>query len=115
MADIDLCIIGGGAAAFAPATRAQELGRRTLIINTGLPIGGTCVNVGCVRSKHLLGVAHHYNQPQQVPFKAGQSGHSSRREQDRADPGRNTLHTKFRILNWRRYLVQKPVLEWKSR
>ena len=56
MPDYDFIIIGGGAAAFAAATKASALGLKTAIINDGLPIGGTCVNVGCVPSKHLLAV-----------------------------------------------------------
>ena len=54
MTTYDLIIIGGGAAAFAAATKANDLGREALMINAGLPIGGTCVNVGCIPSKHLL-------------------------------------------------------------
>lgn len=50
----DLIIIGGGAGAFAAAIRADELGAKTLMVNNGLPLGGTCVNVGCVPSKSLL-------------------------------------------------------------
>ncbi len=50
----DLIIIGGGAAAFAAGIKANELSKKTLIINGGLPAGGTCVNVGCVPSKILL-------------------------------------------------------------
>lgn len=50
----DLIIIGGGAGAFAAAIRANELGAKTALINAGLPLGGTCVNVGCVPSKTLL-------------------------------------------------------------
>ncbi len=53
----DLIIIGGGAAAFSAATKANDLGATALMINSGLPLGGTCVNVGCVPSKHLLAVA----------------------------------------------------------
>lgn len=37
--------------AFAAAIRANELSAKTVMINTGLPIGGTCVNVGCIPSK----------------------------------------------------------------
>ena len=47
-------IIGGGAGAFAAAIKANELGAKTLMVNKGLPLGGTCVNVGCVPSKTLL-------------------------------------------------------------
>lgn len=57
MKNYDLIIIGGGAGAFAAAIRANELGAKTLMVNKGLPIGGTCVNVGCVPSKYLLAVA----------------------------------------------------------
>ena len=54
MNDYDLIIIGGGAGGFASAIRANELGAKTAMINSGLPLGGTCVNVGCVPSKALL-------------------------------------------------------------
>lgn len=53
----DLIIIGGGAGGFAAAIRANELKAKTLIINGGLPTGGTCVNVGCVPSKTLIHAA----------------------------------------------------------
>lgn len=52
--EYDLIIIGGGAGAFASAIKANELGAKTLLVNKGLPLGGTCVNVGCVPSKTLL-------------------------------------------------------------
>jgi mercuric reductase len=52
----DLIIVGGGAGAFAAAIKANEFQARTLMINGGLPLGGTCVNVGCVPSKNLLAV-----------------------------------------------------------
>lgn len=50
----DLIIMGGGSAAFAAAIRANDLGLTTLMVNAGLPFGGTCVNVGCVPSKTLI-------------------------------------------------------------
>ena len=39
----DFIIIGGGAAAFAAATKANERGLRTALVNNGLPVGGACV------------------------------------------------------------------------
>ena len=54
MGKYDLVIIGGGAGGFGAAIKANDLGARTAMINTGLPLGGTCVNVGCVPSKALL-------------------------------------------------------------
>lgn len=52
-----LVIVGGGSAAFSAALKANELGARVTLINDGLPIGGTCVNVGCVPSKTLIRAA----------------------------------------------------------
>lgn len=57
MKHFDLLIIGGGAGAFAAAIKADELGARTAMVNAGLPLGGTCVNVGCVPSKTLIHAA----------------------------------------------------------
>jgi len=72
----DLIIIGGGSAAFAAAIKASELGKRILIINDGLPIGGTCVNVGCVPSKTLIRTAeafYHSNHSNFSGIKPGKS------------------------------------------
>ena len=54
MKKYDIAIIGGGAGGFAAAIRAHELGAKAVMINSRLPLGGTCVNVGCVPSKALL-------------------------------------------------------------
>ncbi|GAB6862031.1 mercury(II) reductase [Haloplanus litoreus] len=40
------------------------------MVNTGLPLGGTCVNVGCVPSKHLLEVGKTAHEPPNNPFGA---------------------------------------------
>lgn len=54
----DLIVIGGGAAGFAAAMKADEMGAKTLIINNdAVGLGGTCVNVGCVPSKYLLHIS----------------------------------------------------------
>lgn len=65
----DLIILGGGAGAFAAAIRANELGATTFLVNAGLPLGGTCVNVGCVPSKTLLwaGEVAHLARTQGIP------------------------------------------------
>ena len=52
-----LIIVGGGSAAFAAAFHAKGLGVRVTMINDRLPIGGTCVNVGCIPSKNLIRAA----------------------------------------------------------
>ena len=57
MPQYDLIIIGGGAGGFGAAIKANDLGTKTAFVNAGLPLGGTCVNVGCVPSKTLLWAA----------------------------------------------------------
>ncbi len=52
----DLLILGSGSTAFAAALRAQELGK-TAVMTEERPIGGTCVNRGCLPSKNLIGAA----------------------------------------------------------
>jgi len=56
----DLAILGGGAAAFSAAIRANRNGKRALMVDGGT-IGGTCVNVGCVPSKRLLAVGEQFD------------------------------------------------------
>ena len=56
MSKYDLAIIGKGAAAFSAAIRISELTSNQIkiaMIGYG-PIGGACVNVGCVPSKYLI-------------------------------------------------------------
>ncbi|MBI2928690.1 MAG: mercury(II) reductase [Verrucomicrobia bacterium] len=66
-----LVIIGGGSAAFSAALKAADLGARTIIINDGLPMGGTCVNVGCVPSKTLIRGAEALHRASHPPAFAG--------------------------------------------
>ena len=63
----DLVILGGGAAAFSAALRADRNGAKALMINGGT-IGGTCVNVGCVPSKRLLAVGDEFFRVANRPF-----------------------------------------------
>ena len=48
--EYDLLVIGGGSGGLAHAQRASEYGARAAAIEYG-PLGGTCVNVGCVPKK----------------------------------------------------------------
>ncbi|MBI5574942.1 MAG: mercury(II) reductase [Deltaproteobacteria bacterium] len=66
----DLIILGGGASAFAAATEADRMGLRSVMINAGLPMGGTCVNVGCVPSKHLLALGKSLHHPSRPAFES---------------------------------------------
>lgn len=68
----NLIIMGGGAAAFAASNTANRLKKRTLMINDSniLPLGGTCVNVGCVPSKVMLHQGQEYYYPTHSQFRA---------------------------------------------
>ncbi len=72
----DLIIIGGGSAAFAAAIKASELEKKVLMINEGLPIGGTCVNVGCVPSKTLIRTAEQFHNANHPNFSSIKSGNN---------------------------------------
>jgi mercuric reductase len=52
----DLVVLGAGAAGFAAAIRATELGASVALVERGA-IGGTCVNTGCIPSKAMLAPA----------------------------------------------------------
>jgi mercuric reductase len=68
-----LIIIGGGSAAFAATIKAREQGAKVTMINDGLPIGGTCVNVGCIPSKNLIRAAEAMHKANHNPFPGIQS------------------------------------------
>jgi glutathione reductase (NADPH) len=52
----DLVVIGGGSGGLASAQRAAEYGARVALVESG-PLGGTCVNVGCVPKKIMWNAA----------------------------------------------------------
>ena len=57
MADkFDLIVIGGGSGGLAAAQRAAEYGAKVVLVESG-PLGGTCVNVGCVPKKVMWNAA----------------------------------------------------------
>ena len=97
--EYDLVILGQGAAAFAAAIKADELGVKTALVGKnrtkGALIGGTCVNVGCVPSKRLLTVGTSYQDSLEGPFKAIRYG-KSRLDFEKAIAEKDALVRKFR-------------------
>ena len=59
--NLDLLVIGGGSGGLAHAQRAAEYGAKVAAVESG-PLGGTCVNVGCVPKKVMWYAAQHAHQ-----------------------------------------------------
>ncbi|MCB1617290.1 MAG: FAD-dependent oxidoreductase, partial [Pseudomonadales bacterium] len=55
--DYDLLVIGAGSGGVRAARTAAELGARTAVVEAG-PLGGTCVNVGCIPKKLFVYASH---------------------------------------------------------
>ncbi|MBT8091190.1 MAG: glutathione-disulfide reductase [Gammaproteobacteria bacterium] len=73
----DLLVIGGGSGGLAHAQRAAEYGANAAVVEYG-PLGGTCVNVGCVPKKIMWYSAHHAHQLHHAPdygFDIAVNGH----------------------------------------
>jgi glutathione reductase (NADPH) len=73
----DLIVIGGGSGGVAHARRAAEYGADVAVIEHG-PLGGTCVNVGCVPKKvmwYAASQAHHFEHAADYGFDLAVKGH----------------------------------------
>lgn len=72
----DLIVIGGGSGGLAAAQRAAEYGAEAVVIESG-PLGGTCVNAGCVPKKvmwNAAALAHAIEQAPDYGFAVRQDG-----------------------------------------
>lgn len=108
----DIVILGRGAAAFAAAIKASELseGRANIaMIGTG-PIGGTCVNVGCVPSKYLLEASHTHFYPQSPRFPGIEPVHPGFNFSKVMD-GLRSLVSGFREAKYEKILKSYPNVE----
>lgn len=59
--EADLVVIGAGPGGYVAAIKAAQLGMKTVCIEKGETLGGTCLNVGCIPSKSLLNNSHYYH------------------------------------------------------
>lgn len=57
----DLGVIGTGPGGYVAAIRASQLGMKVICIEKRPLFGGTCLNVGCIPSKHFLDTTHYYH------------------------------------------------------
>ena len=73
----DLLVVGGGSGGIAHARRAAEYGATVGVIEYG-PLGGTCVNVGCVPKKvmwYAAGHAQHFAHATDYGFDVAVNSH----------------------------------------
>lgn len=73
----DLFVIGGGSGGVAHARRAAEYGAKVAVAEHG-PLGGTCVNVGCVPKKvmwYTASHAHHFAHAADYGYDLSVNGH----------------------------------------
>jgi dihydrolipoamide dehydrogenase len=61
MQDYEVVMLGGGPGGYVAAIRAAQLGMKTCVIDEQ-PLGGVCVNWGCIPSKALLHTAELYQE-----------------------------------------------------
>lgn len=66
--EVETVVIGSGPGGYVAAIRAAELGQKVVIIEKD-NIGGVCLNIGCIPSKALITVGHHYQEAiEKSPF-----------------------------------------------
>ena len=107
MEEYDLIIIGGGAAGFAAAMKANELKTKTIMVNnTIIGLGGTCVNVGCVPTKYLLNIGDIIHESQKQKFQGIKSSMSIQYQQ--IIEGKNSLIKKLQYDKYENVLKKFP-------
>jgi glutathione reductase (NADPH) len=76
-ANFDLVVVGGGSGGLACAQRAADYGASVALVEPA-PLGGTCVNVGCVPKKvmfYAANIAGHIADAACYGFAVAQEGH----------------------------------------
>jgi dihydrolipoamide dehydrogenase len=53
----EVLVLGAGPGGYTAAFRAADLGKRVVMVDSRGPLGGVCLNVGCIPSKALLHAA----------------------------------------------------------
>src|SRR5579884_1185582 len=61
---VDVLILGGGPGGYVAAIHASQLGHHVTLVESG-PIGGTCLNRGCIPLKGLLASSERYHNMRQ--------------------------------------------------
>lgn len=61
---VDVLVLGAGPGGYVAAIRAAQLGRLVTLVEPG-PMGGTCLNRGCIPLKALISSSERYQQTRQ--------------------------------------------------
>ena len=84
----DVVVLGAGPAGEVGAIRAAQLGFKVAVVERSPHLGGTCLNVGCIPTKALIGSAHTFYQLKQskkLGFECGQVKCNWHKVMDRKD------------------------------
>lgn len=57
MTHAEVLVLGAGPGGYSAAFRAADLGKQVVMVDSRGPLGGVCLNVGCIPSKALLHAA----------------------------------------------------------
>ena len=63
MNEFDVVVIGAGPGGYVAAIRAAQRGAKTAVVERG-PLGGVCLNIGCIPTKTLIHTAELYHKLQ---------------------------------------------------
>jgi dihydrolipoamide dehydrogenase len=69
--ECDVAVLGGGPGGYCAAIRAAQLGAKTVCIEKGEALGGTCLNVGCIPTKAWVQTAYSLKQAEETFAKLG--------------------------------------------
>ena len=60
---VQVLVLGGGPGGYTAAARLAQLGKQVVLVEAG-PLGGTCLNVGCIPSKAIITLGHDLHRAQ---------------------------------------------------
>ncbi|MCC6475758.1 dihydrolipoyl dehydrogenase [bacterium] len=92
--EFDILVLGGGPGGYVAALRASQLGLKVCVVDEQ-PLGGVCVNWGCIPSKALLKTAEFYQDLLHLS----------------ADLG---VHAKFEGFDWKRIIQRSREVSAKN-
>ena len=87
-----IAVIGAGPGGYVAALKAAQMGASVAIVESG-PLGGTCLNNGCIPSKAILASAelmHHIQHAEELGIELPLAAGKARRRTGRRSRGART-------------------------